>query len=163
MARLNGSCPWMSNGSLNSMHNAYSIYPLSLSKLTQIKCWAMASDQTSQGAQAAQSPATILAIGTANPANFIYQADYPDYYFRVTRSEHMTDLKGKFKRLCKWLMWWKLSISWLSKKCRGACSSYKWMFMIDLSFFFFPSYYSDRLFWPDCLLIFNNNIYDRKI
>jgi len=121
------------------MHNAYSIYPLSLSKLTQIKCWAMASDQTSQGAQAAQSPATILAIGTANPANFIYQADYPDYYFRVTRSEHMTDLKGKFKRLCKWLMWWKLSISWLSKKCRGACSSYKWMFMIDLSFFFFPA------------------------
>ncbi|XP_034921587.1 chalcone synthase [Populus alba] len=61
----------------------------------------MASDQTSQGAQAAQRTATILAIGTANPANFIYQDDYPDYYFRVTGSEHMTDLKGKFKRLCE--------------------------------------------------------------
>nr|QKK82622.1 chalcone synthase [Zanthoxylum armatum] len=45
--------------------------------------------------------ATILAIGTANPPNCIYQADYPDYYFRVTNSEHMTELKEKFKRICE--------------------------------------------------------------
>ncbi|XP_078155846.1 chalcone synthase 2-like [Carex rostrata] len=51
-------------------------------------------------AQRAQGPATILAIGTATPANCINQADYPDYYFRITKSEHMTDLKEKFKRMC---------------------------------------------------------------
>ncbi|KAJ1693837.1 hypothetical protein LUZ63_010535 [Rhynchospora breviuscula] len=51
-------------------------------------------------AQRAQGPATILAIGTAAPSNCVYQADYPDYYFRVTKSEHMTDLKEKFKRMC---------------------------------------------------------------
>lgn len=50
----------------------------------------------------AQGPATILAIGTANPPNTIYQADYPDYYFRVTNSEHMTLWKDKFKRICKY-------------------------------------------------------------
>ncbi|XP_062105434.1 chalcone synthase 2-like [Humulus lupulus] len=48
----------------------------------------------------AEGLATILAIGTANPANYITQADYPDYYFRVTKSEHMTDLKNKFQRMC---------------------------------------------------------------
>nr|ABB13608.1 chalcone synthase 2 [Rheum palmatum] len=51
-------------------------------------------------AQRAEGPATVLAIGTATPANCIYQADYPDYYFRVTNSEHMTDLKEKFRRMC---------------------------------------------------------------
>ncbi|XP_078155856.1 chalcone synthase 2-like [Carex rostrata] len=51
-------------------------------------------------AQRAQGPATILAIGTATPANCINQADYPDYYFRITKSEHMTELKEKFKRMC---------------------------------------------------------------
>ncbi|XVE67600.1 hypothetical protein DITRI_Ditri09bG0001000 [Diplodiscus trichospermus] len=52
-------------------------------------------------AQRAQGPATILAIGTANPPNCVPQADYPDYYFRITNSEHMTELKLKFKRMCE--------------------------------------------------------------
>ncbi|KAK3412921.1 hypothetical protein EUGRSUZ_I01579 [Eucalyptus grandis] len=51
-------------------------------------------------AQRAEGPATVLAIGTATPNNCISQADYPDYYFRITNSEHMTDLKEKFKRMC---------------------------------------------------------------
>ncbi|XP_071718283.1 chalcone synthase 1-like [Rutidosis leptorrhynchoides] len=51
-------------------------------------------------ARRAQGPATILAIGTATPTNCINQADYPDYYFRVTKSEHMVDLKAKMKRMC---------------------------------------------------------------
>ncbi|XP_062105294.1 phloroisovalerophenone synthase-like [Humulus lupulus] len=51
-------------------------------------------------AQRAEGPATILAIGTATPANFIIQADYPDYYFRVTKNEHMTNLKKRFQRIC---------------------------------------------------------------
>ncbi|CAI0555806.1 unnamed protein product [Linum tenue] len=52
-------------------------------------------------AQRASGPATVLAIGTATPTNCVYQADYPDYYFRITNSEHMTDLKLKFKRMCE--------------------------------------------------------------
>ncbi|KAJ8476828.1 hypothetical protein OPV22_020555 [Ensete ventricosum] len=50
--------------------------------------------------QRAEGPATVLAIGTATPANAVYQADYPDYYFRITKSEHLTELKEKFKRMC---------------------------------------------------------------
>lgn len=52
-------------------------------------------------AQRAQGPATIMAIGTATPPNCVDQSTYPDYYFRITNSEHMTDLKEKFKRMCK--------------------------------------------------------------
>nr|AEN04070.1 chalcone synthase [Narcissus tazetta subsp. chinensis] len=52
-------------------------------------------------AQRADGPATILAIGTANPQNCIEQSTYPDYYFRVTNSEHMVELKQKFKRMCE--------------------------------------------------------------
>nr|P17818.1 RecName: Full=Chalcone synthase; AltName: Full=Naringenin-chalcone synthase [Matthiola incana]BBM96372.1 chalcone synthase [Matthiola incana]CAA35600.1 unnamed protein product [Matthiola incana]CAD20739.1 chalcone synthase [Matthiola incana] len=51
-------------------------------------------------AQRADGPAGILGIGTANPANHVIQAEYPDYYFRITNSEHMTDLKEKFQRMC---------------------------------------------------------------
>ncbi|KAJ4777684.1 Chalcone synthase [Rhynchospora pubera] len=60
----------------------------------------MAKVEEIRQAQRAQGPATILAIGTATPSNCVYQADYPDYYFRITKSEHMTDLKEKFKRMC---------------------------------------------------------------
>ncbi|XP_052211228.1 chalcone synthase 3-like [Diospyros lotus] len=45
--------------------------------------------------------AMILGIGTANPENYVYQADYPDFYFRVTKGEHMPDLKEKMKRICE--------------------------------------------------------------
>jgi len=51
--------------------------------------------------QRARGPATILAIGTATPSNCIYQSDFTDYYFRVTKSDHMTQLKAKLKRICK--------------------------------------------------------------
>nr|AAO63021.1 chalcone synthase B [Allium cepa] len=50
--------------------------------------------------QRADGPATVLAIGTATPKNMVYQDEYPDYYFRITNSEHMTGLKEKFKRMC---------------------------------------------------------------
>ena len=45
--------------------------------------------------------ATILAIGTENPPNVILQDDQPDFFFRVTKSDHMRDLKQKFERLCE--------------------------------------------------------------
>ncbi|KAI0492869.1 hypothetical protein KFK09_027145 [Dendrobium nobile] len=44
--------------------------------------------------------ASILAIGRANPENFIEQSAYPDLFFRITKSEHLVDLKNKFKRIC---------------------------------------------------------------
>jgi chalcone synthase len=53
-------------------------------------------------AQRAEGPATILAIGTANPPNCFEQSTYPDFYFRVTNSEHKIELKEKFQRICKY-------------------------------------------------------------
>ncbi|KAK3120404.1 hypothetical protein QOZ80_9AG0687040 [Eleusine coracana subsp. coracana] len=44
--------------------------------------------------------ASLLAVGTANPANCIRQDDYTDWYFRVTKSDHLQDLKAKMRRLC---------------------------------------------------------------
>lgn len=52
-------------------------------------------------AQRASGTATILAIGTATPPNFFYQADYPDLYFRATKSQYKPELKEKFERICK--------------------------------------------------------------
>ena len=52
-------------------------------------------------AQRADGPAAMLGIGTANPANFVLQEEFPDYYFRVKNKEHLTDLKETFKKLCK--------------------------------------------------------------
>ncbi|WJX54733.1 Chitin synthase, class 3 [Trifolium repens] len=51
-------------------------------------------------AQRAEGPATILAIGTANPANRVDQSTYPDFYFKITNSEHKVELKEKFQRMC---------------------------------------------------------------
>ncbi|CAN6292010.1 unnamed protein product [Urochloa humidicola] len=48
----------------------------------------------------ADGPATVLGIGTANPPNCVKQEDYADYYFRVTKSEHLANLKAKLKRIC---------------------------------------------------------------
>ncbi|KAA8548458.1 hypothetical protein F0562_000142 [Nyssa sinensis] len=48
----------------------------------------------------AEGPATIMAIGTATPPNCIDQSTYPEYYFRVTNTEHKTELKEKFRHIC---------------------------------------------------------------
>ncbi|XP_047953633.1 chalcone synthase-like [Salvia hispanica] len=61
----------------------------------------MVTVQEIRRAQRAEGPATVLAIGTANPSNCVDQSTFPDYYFRITNSEHMTDLKEKFKRICE--------------------------------------------------------------
>jgi bisdemethoxycurcumin synthase len=54
-----------------------------------------------RGQQAEEGPAAVLAIGTANPPHCVHQDEFPDYYFRMSRSEHLTDLKVKLKRICK--------------------------------------------------------------
>ncbi|TVU40707.1 hypothetical protein EJB05_14179 [Eragrostis curvula] len=48
----------------------------------------------------ADSLANVLAIGTANPANCILQDEYTDWFFRVTKSDHLTHLKKKMKKIC---------------------------------------------------------------
>ncbi|KAF0890005.1 hypothetical protein E2562_035045 [Oryza meyeriana var. granulata] len=50
---------------------------------------------------AAARTAAILAIGTATPSNVMEQRDFPDFYFRVTNSDHKLALKDKFKRICE--------------------------------------------------------------
>ncbi|CAN6381405.1 unnamed protein product [Urochloa humidicola] len=45
--------------------------------------------------------AAVLAIGTANPANCVLQNEFPDWYFRVTRSDHLGTLKAKMRRICE--------------------------------------------------------------
>ncbi|RLN35060.1 bisdemethoxycurcumin synthase-like [Panicum miliaceum] len=54
-----------------------------------------------QHAQRADGPAAMLGFGTANPTNYVLQEEFPDYYFRITNKEHLTDLKDTFKKLCK--------------------------------------------------------------
>lgn len=45
--------------------------------------------------------AAVLAIGTANPAHSMPQDEYADWYFRVTNSDHLHQLKDKMKRICE--------------------------------------------------------------
>ncbi|KAK3187812.1 hypothetical protein Dsin_027373 [Dipteronia sinensis] len=47
----------------------------------------MVSVEEFRRSQRADGPATIMAIGKANPPNCVDQSTYPDYYFRVTNSE----------------------------------------------------------------------------
>lgn len=51
---------------------------------------------------ARQQHAAVLAIGTANPAKCVVaQEEFVDWYFRVTQSDHLPDLKAKMKRMCE--------------------------------------------------------------
>ncbi|KAF7106550.1 hypothetical protein CFC21_107271 [Triticum aestivum] len=51
--------------------------------------------------QRADGPAAMLAIGTANPPNCVSQDEYPEYYFRVTKSEHLAEkLTDTLKIIC---------------------------------------------------------------
>uniref|UniRef100_A0A0E0BKD1 Chalcone synthase n=1 Tax=Oryza glumipatula TaxID=40148 RepID=A0A0E0BKD1_9ORYZ len=45
--------------------------------------------------------ATILGIGTAVPAHVYEQKSFPDYYFEITDSNHLVDLKAKFANICE--------------------------------------------------------------
>ncbi|CAL4987765.1 unnamed protein product [Urochloa decumbens] len=51
--------------------------------------------------QRADGPACVLGVGTANPANCIPQEEYADWYFRVTKSDHQTQLKDTMKKICE--------------------------------------------------------------
>uniref|UniRef100_A0ACD5ULS8 Uncharacterized protein n=1 Tax=Avena sativa TaxID=4498 RepID=A0ACD5ULS8_AVESA len=50
----------------------------------------------------AEGPAAMLAIGTANPTGVIIPQDqFAENVFRVTKSDHLTELKEKMKRICQ--------------------------------------------------------------
>ncbi|CAM0901553.1 unnamed protein product [Alopecurus aequalis] len=49
----------------------------------------------------ADGPAAVLAIGTSNPTNCMSQDEYPDFYFGVTKSEHLVEQKETFKYICR--------------------------------------------------------------
>ncbi|XP_040382350.1 bisdemethoxycurcumin synthase-like [Oryza brachyantha] len=51
-------------------------------------------------AQRADGPAAVLAIGTANPEKCVTQDEYADFYFRITNSDHLPELKDKLSRIC---------------------------------------------------------------
>ncbi|XP_062225319.1 bisdemethoxycurcumin synthase-like [Phragmites australis] len=52
--------------------------------------------------QHAEGPAAVLAIGTANPTGTIVpQDEFAYHFFRVTKSDHLTDLKEKLTRICQ--------------------------------------------------------------
>ncbi|KAG6508513.1 curcumin synthase 3-like [Zingiber officinale] len=61
----------------------------------------MGSLQAMRRAKRAQGPATIMAVGTANPPNLYEQTSYPDFYFRVTNSDDKHELKNKFRVICE--------------------------------------------------------------
>ncbi|XP_066379437.1 bisdemethoxycurcumin synthase-like [Miscanthus floridulus] len=46
-------------------------------------------------------PACVLGVGTANPGNCIQQDDYTDWYFRITKSDHLTHTKAIMKKMCE--------------------------------------------------------------
>ncbi|CAO2143975.1 unnamed protein product [Urochloa humidicola] len=45
--------------------------------------------------------ATIMGIGKAVPLHEFQQKSIPDYYFDITSSNHMVDLKAKFAHICE--------------------------------------------------------------
>uniref|UniRef100_A0A0E0JKV4 Chalcone synthase n=1 Tax=Oryza punctata TaxID=4537 RepID=A0A0E0JKV4_ORYPU len=44
--------------------------------------------------------AAIMGIGKAVPAHVFPQKSFPDYYFEISNSNHMVDLKAKFTQIC---------------------------------------------------------------
>ena len=51
--------------------------------------------------QQPQGLATVLAIGTATPANIMTQDEAPDLIFKATNTQHLTNLKMKFTKICE--------------------------------------------------------------
>ncbi|CAO2149112.1 unnamed protein product [Urochloa humidicola] len=54
-----------------------------------------------QRQQRADGHAAVLGIGTANPSHCLHQDEFPDWYFHITKSDHLAMLKAKMKRICE--------------------------------------------------------------
>jgi len=104
--------------------------------------------------QRARGPATILAIGTATPSHCIYQSDFTDYYFRVTKSDHMPQLKAKLKRICKInviLYKFMHHLILIMISCHCVCM---FNFCLFFFFFFFLFFFCFNFFKPMFFLSF---------
>jgi hypothetical protein len=68
--------------------------------------------------QRADGPAAMLGIGTANPTNCVLQDQFADWFFHVTKSDHLADVKAKMKKICE-----NLRFSFINgvKERRGNC------------------------------------------
>ena len=52
--------------------------------------------------QHGEGPAAMLAMGTANPTNLLLPQDvFTDNLFRLSKCDHLTELKEKMNRICK--------------------------------------------------------------
>jgi hypothetical protein len=51
--------------------------------------------------QRADGPAAMLGIGTAIPTSCVLQDQFADWYFHVTKSDHLAELKAKIKKICE--------------------------------------------------------------
>jgi hypothetical protein len=60
-----------------------------------------ARDGTHEVSRPCAGRATILGIGTAVPVHVYEQKSFPDYYFDLTNSNHLVNLKAKFANICK--------------------------------------------------------------
>ncbi|KAJ7540391.1 hypothetical protein O6H91_10G012500 [Diphasiastrum complanatum] len=49
--------------------------------------------------QKPEGPASVLAIGIANPPHVFDQSTYPDFFFDITNCNEKTELKRKFQRI----------------------------------------------------------------
>ncbi|CAD6253196.1 unnamed protein product [Miscanthus lutarioriparius] len=63
----------------------------------------MAGDQEtlSMGRPHGNGRATIMGIGKALPEHVFEQKSFPDYYFDITDSKHLVDLKARFAKICE--------------------------------------------------------------
>ncbi|CAD6253934.1 unnamed protein product [Miscanthus lutarioriparius] len=53
------------------------------------------------GSPCAGGKAAILGIGKAVPVHVYEQKTFPEYYFEITNSNHLVDLKAKFEKICE--------------------------------------------------------------
>ncbi|EES08598.1 hypothetical protein BDA96_05G150200 [Sorghum bicolor] len=51
--------------------------------------------------QRADGPAAMLGIGTANPTNCVLQDQFADWFFHVTKSDHLAESTAKMKKICE--------------------------------------------------------------
>ena len=62
--------------------------------------------------------ATIMGIGKAVPEHVVPWKSFPDFYFEISNSNHMVELKAKFAKICKW-----------KHACMHACDLYYMLYV----------------------------------
>jgi hypothetical protein len=94
-------CSYRSQGANHHHHHHHP--NLSTTLLHRSMTLLRAGDQEtlSMGRPHGNGRATIMGIGKALPENVFEQKSFPDYYFDITDSKHLVDLKARFAKICK--------------------------------------------------------------